>query len=202
MFKKFIFLLCFSIFIFAIGCSVKVTDHDPTENINYDQRYSYTDLQTLSRTMAEALAAHPPLSARKEKPVIIVYGILNRTTEHIDTKAITDTIRTILIQSNKFSFLHERQRENIERELAYQYESGNVDPNLRVEKARQVGAEYMLTGRLMSIEKTQPRQVRLRKRELAYYKLTMELTNLESGLIDWSEEYEIVREARKPFIGW
>lgn len=201
MLKKSIVLLSLSL-LFIVGCGVKVKDYTPDESVQYDQRYSYTDLKVLSQTMADALASHRQLEARTDKPVIIVYGILNRTSEHIDTKAITDTIRTELLRTNRFNFLHERQRENIEKELAYQYESGNVDAGLRVEKARQVGAEYMLTGRLMSIERKQPRQFRLKKRELVYYKLTMELTDLESGLIEWSEEYEIVREARKPFIGW
>ncbi len=54
----------------------------------------------------------------------------------------------------------------------------------------------------MSIEKKQPKQFRVKKKNLIYYKLTMELTNLKTGLIDWTDEFEIVREASKPFIGW
>lgn len=199
--QLFVCLLVISVILLQ-GCTVRVTDYDASDSVHYDQRYTYSDLRVLSQTMAEALATHNTFKSRSDRPVVIVYGVSNRTSEHIDTKAITDTIRTNLIRTNKFAFLHERQRENIERELAYQYESGNVDPNLRVDKAKQVGADYMLTGRLMSIERRQPRQFRLRKRELVYYKLTMELTDLQSGLIEWSEEYEIVREARKPLIGW
>jgi len=198
---KIIFLPIFLIIIF-ISCTVKVTEHNPVDKVVYDEKYSYSDLQVLSDAMVQSLITSDKIIKRLDQPVIIVYGIINRTSEHIDTKGITDAIRTKLLKTGKFRFINETQRENIEKEIAYQYQSGNVDPNLRIEKAKQVGAEYMLTGRLMSIEKAQPKQVRLKKKNLVYYKLTMELTNLTTSLIEWSEEYEIIREASKPFIGW
>ena len=72
----------------------------------------------------------------------------------------------------------------------------------RVARARQVGAKYMLTGTLRSITKKQPRQVRLKKKTLQYYSLNLELTDIETGLIEWTDKVEVIREAAKPFIGW
>jgi len=60
----------------------------------------------------------------------------------------------------------------------------------------------MLTGTLRSIKKKQPKQFRLKKRTLQYYSLTLELTDLQTGLIEWTDNVEIVRESAKPFIGW
>lgn len=202
MFKNYLMLFAVASLTLITSCAVSVKEHNPTDKVLYDEKYSYTDLQILSDEMTKSLLTQPVIASREDQPVIIVYGISNRTTEHIDTKGLTDTIRTKLIKSNKFKFINEDQRENIEKELAYQYNSGNTDPNLRIEKAKQVGAEYMLTGRLMAIEKEQPKQMRLKKKNLIYYKLTMELTDLKTSLIAWTEEYEIVREASKPFIGW
>jgi PBP1b-binding outer membrane lipoprotein LpoB len=44
--------------------------------------------------------------------------------------------------------------------------------------------------------------VRLKKKTLQYYSLTLELTDLQTGLIEWTDSAEIVRESSKPFIGW
>ena len=65
-----------------------------------------------------------------------------------------------------------------------------------------VAAGIMTNLTLRSIEKKQPKQVRLKKKTLMYYSLTLELTDLQTGLIEWSDSKEIVRESSKPFIGW
>jgi len=60
----------------------------------------------------------------------------------------------------------------------------------------------MISGTLRSIDKDQPRQIRWFKKELKYYSLVLELTDLQTGLIDWTDSAEIVRESSRPFIGW
>lgn len=182
------------------GCAYTVKTKSPEEPIHYDERYSYVDLKLLADRMSESALANPPILSREDKPVIIIYGISNRTSEHIDMKAITDGIRTRLAKSQKVRFVSEAQRENIEKEIGMMV--GRVTPETRIKLGAQVGAEYMLTGTMYSIEKEQPRQVRLGKKRLQYYKLTMELTNIKTALIEWTDEQEIVREATKPFIGW
>ena len=78
----------------------------------------------------------------------------------------------------------------------------NFNQSRKSQKARQVGAEYMLTGTLRSIEKDELRQVRLTKKSLKYYSLNLELTDIETGLIEWADSVEVIREVSKPFIGW
>ena len=60
----------------------------------------------------------------------------------------------------------------------------------------------MLTGTLRSLEKKQPRQMRLSKKTLMYYSLNLELTDLETSLIEWADSAEVIRESSKPFIDW
>jgi PBP1b-binding outer membrane lipoprotein LpoB len=60
----------------------------------------------------------------------------------------------------------------------------------------------MLTGALVEMEKRTGKQVRVSKTELMYYQLTVDVTDLESGLIVWSTTKEFARQARKPLIGW
>ena len=66
----------------------------------------------------------------------------------------------------------------------------------------QVGAQYILSGTLRSIEKKEPRQWRLTKKTLMYYSLNLELTDIRTGLIAWSDAVELARESSVPIIGW
>jgi len=96
---------------------------------------------------------------------VISYGIANETSEHINTGGIADDIRANLIQSKQFRFLNRRQRQNLVDEADYQY-AGFVPVEERVSEGRQLGADYILSGTLRSIEKKQPKQWRLNKRDL------------------------------------
>ena len=183
------------------GCSATTREISPDEKIHYDETYDFTDKKAIVKALVESLLSKPPLVSRYDRPVIIIYGITNRTSEHIQTDGITDDIRREILQSGKARFVNKVQRDNIMRELRYQ-RGGNVDPATIIEMGRQVGAEYMLTGTLRSIEKKEPKQWRTHKKTLMYYSLTLELTDLKTGLIEWTDHAEIARESSKPIIGW
>lgn len=187
--------------VMLMGCRATTRDISPDESLHYDESYDFSDKKAIVGELVDSLAEKPPLCCREGRPVIVIYGVANRTSEHIDTSGITDDIRQEIMATQKARFVNKTQRANIEKELGYQY-GGNVKPETRMERARQIGAEYMLTGTLRSIKKKQPDQVRFKRRTLQYYSLTLELTDLETGLVEWADSVEIVREAAKPFIGW
>ncbi len=197
------YLACFLVaagIVFLSGCFAHVKTVDESDTTHYDERYDYVDMRKLSERMASSILSNPPVSESTDKPVIVVYGISNRTSDHIDTKALSDGIRTLLYKSGKVRFVNKTQRENIEKEI--QETQGKVSPETQIRLGAQVGAKYMLTGTLYSIEKEEMRQVRLHKKDLLYYKLTLALTNIKTALIEWTDEQEIIREAKRPFIGW
>lgn len=187
--------------LFMTGCTVTTRDISSDQEVIYDEGYHFSDKKNIVNAMADSLISKPPLVNANDRPVIVVYGIANRTSEHISTSAITDDIRQALLASGKVRFVNKIQRENISRETDYQY-SGKVTTETRIKLGRQVGADYMLTGTLRSIEKKQPRQVRLKKKILKYYSLNLELTDLETSLIEWADSAEVIRESSRPFIGW
>ncbi|MCW8892492.1 MAG: penicillin-binding protein activator LpoB [Deltaproteobacteria bacterium] len=198
------FLLVFSgllMLILLAGCSVTTREVAPDEQVIYDESYHFSDKKAIVDAMVTSLLSKYPLLRATDRPVLIVYGIANRTSEHISTSAMTDDIRQSLLASGRVRFINETQRQNIARETSYQY-GGTVAAETRIQKARQVGARYMLTGTLRSIEKNQPRQFRLKKKTLMYYSLNMELTDIQTGLIEWADSTEVIREASRPFIGW
>jgi len=184
-----------------VGCSASTRDISPDEVMHYDENYDFSDKKAIVSTLVDSLMNKPPLVARNDRPVLIVYNVANRTSEHIETDGITDDIRQEILQSGKARFVNEVQRETIQKESDYQY-GGNVSPETRLQRARQVGAEYMISGTLRSITKNQPKEMRMTKRTLQYYSLTLELTDLQTGLIEWTDNVEIVRESKTPVIGW
>ena len=185
----------------AAGCTVTTREVGSDEKVIYDEGYHFSDKKAIVDDMVKSLLSKYPLLRATDRPVLIVYGIANRTSEHISTSAMTDDIRQAMLNTGRVRFVNETQRKNIERETSYQY-GGSVAAETRIQKARQVGARYMLTGTLRSIKKKQPRQFRLKKKTLMYYSLNMELTDIETGLIEWADSTEVIREASKPFIGW
>ncbi|MFP4226433.1 MAG: penicillin-binding protein activator LpoB [Desulfobacterales bacterium] len=187
--------------VLIVGCRATTRDISPEDSVHYDETYGFSDKKLIVEELVTSLANKPPLCCREGRPVIVVYDVANRTSQHIDTSGITDDIRQEILATGKARFVNKTQRQSIQKELGYQY-GGNVSPETRIKRSRQVGAEYMLTGTLRSIKKKQPKQMRLKRRTLQYYSLTLELTDLETGLIEWTDSVEIVREAAKPFIGW
>ena len=183
------------------GCRATTREISPDETIHYDETYDFSDKKKIVNDLVDSLVLKSPLGSGEKRPVVIMYNVANRTSEHISTSGITDDIRSELLSRGTARFVNRLQRETIQNEMEYQY-GGNVASSSRVEMGRQVGADYMITGTLRSIKKRQPDQVRLKRRTLQYYSLTLELTSLETGLIEWSDSAEIVREAAKPFIGW
>lgn len=184
------------------GCAATTRTLDPGAEQHYDASYDFSDKKQIVRTLTESLLSSPNLTTETtNKPVVIVYGVDNETSEHINTGGITDDIRLSLIKSGEYRFLNRKQRSNVQAETDFQH-AGYVPPEQRVSEGRQLGANYILSGTLRSIEKKQPRQWRLNKKELIYYSMNLELTDLQSGEITWADNVEIAREASRPIIGW
>lgn len=183
------------------GCAATTRELNTEETFHYDASYDFSDKKRIVDDLTNSLLNSPTVPSNSDRPVIIVYGVANQTSEHIDTSGITDDIRLALMQSGRYRFVSKVQRDNITRETAYQ-SGGAVDPAQLVALGKQSGAEYILGGTLRSIEKKQPRQWRLNKKEVIYYSMNLELTNLTTGEIAWADKVEMAREASKPIVRW
>ncbi len=198
-FNPYILSIC-SVFLIMSGCMATTKPLDPKDDLHYDASFDFSDKNRIVERLVTPLLTTPAFSDRM-KPVLIVYPVVNETSEHISTGGITDAIRMRLIQSGKFRFINERQRGNIQQETGYQNQ-GYVDPVMRVEQGRQLGADYILGGTLRSIKKKQPKQWRLTKKERIYYSLDLTMTDLKTGEIIYADQAELAREASQPIIGW
>ncbi len=192
-----------AIMVMLTGCAafrVSVNEVDPNEKRHYDQNYDQTDLHQLSQDICDQLLNSPFMSKQTTPPVMMIAELNNNTDEHIDTKSLTDKMRVILLQSGKVRFVNETARKKIMDEQGYQ--AANVTPGQNVAIGKQLGAKYMITGSFSKINKSSGKQVRVSKKLFSYYKLTMEVTDVETGEMVWIADHEIAREASKPLIGW
>lgn len=183
------------------GCAATTRTINPESNFHYDASYDFADKKAIVSELTSNLLADTVVNRVGEPPIVISYGIANETREHINTGGIADDIRSNLLQSKQFRFLNRSQRQNLVDEADYQY-AGFVPPEDRVQEGQQLGAEFILSGTLRSIEKKQSRQWRLSKKKLVYYNMTLEMTDLTTGEIAWSDSVEIARESTQPIIAW
>ncbi|GGI77600.1 penicillin-binding protein activator LpoB [Shewanella gelidii] len=192
---KLIFVL--AVAIGMAGCQSKVEYGDATEVETVNENFGSTDLQAIAAKMVDSMMTFPPVVVitQSQRPIVFVDRIKNKTSEHIDTESVTDTISNKLLRSGKFRFIDMTKVDSVRKQLDYQNNSGLVDPSTAINFGRQIGAQYMLYGNLSSIVK------QAGSTKDVYYKMTMRLMDLETGLIEWSDEKEIRKTKSKSLFG-
>lgn len=194
--KKLYLLISLSLLGFLISCSgerafTKGDYTDPNRVILLDDRYNESDMKIMADALVASLMTHPAIKDADHPPVLQVETVTNSTTEHIDMKSLTDKIRTALIKSGKVAFHNKEERKTVSEEYDYQTSSGNVDQAKAINRGKQVGAEYIISGDFASNVQE------LGGRKVVYYKLTLNMTDLKSNLIRWSDEKEIKKLFKK-----
>jgi len=187
----------------SAGCAAfqsRTREVDVEQKKHMGGTYDYSDMRVISEDVVKNLLASPFLAKLSEPPVMMIAGVQNRTSRYVDTKNLTDRVRTMVFQSERIRFVNEARREDLLKEQGYS--AANATPETQVSIGRQLGARYMMSGSLTEMQDETPRQVRVSKTSVNYYKLTFEITDLENSEICWIYEKEFAREARLPLIGW
>ena len=176
------------------GCARSVRYGDPRAVETVTAEFGSTDLQMIAQKMAKSLSDAPALWDKR--PVLYVAQVKNKTTEHIDTQNITDSIRTQLLKSGKVRFTAAMEvNQDIVQQLQYQIDSGMVRPDTAKKMGQQIGADYFLYGVITEIHKKAGRV------EDTYFKFTLNLVNIETALIDWADEKEIRKVTKRRVFG-
>lgn len=163
------------------------------ENLLNDQ-WSETDMQKAVQDLVGSMMKHPAIANAKTPPVVMVTGLQNKTSEHIDTQSIMDMVRVELMRTGRVSFIDREARQDVSDEYNYQ-NSGMVSEETRKGPGGQVGADFIINGRLDSIVQE------VGKDKTVYYKLTLNMTNLKTTMIAWSDYKQIRKIFRKKSIG-
>lgn len=183
----------------GLGCGPKAFvkgDYDKDierENLLNDQ-WSETDMQNAVKDLVASLLAHPDIAKATTRPVVMITQLQNKTSEHIDTQSVMDSIRVELSRSGKLNFIDKEARQDVSDEYNYQ-NSGMVSEETKKGPGGQIGADYVLNGRLDSIVQE------VGKEKTVYYKLTLNLTNLKSTMIVWTDHKQMRKMFKKKSVG-
>lgn len=168
-------------------------DAGATETVNAD--WGSTDLQLSAEKMVNSLLQSAVLEPSK-RPAIALGSIDNRTNEHIDNQLILDKITTALTKSGRVRIIASGAGQTeISQQIAHQ-QSGAVSAATAKAFGKQVGADYVMYGRLTNIEK------RGGSTEDVYFNFTLHLVNVETAVIEWQDEKEIRKTTKKSKFGW
>lgn len=175
------------------------TYSDPAKAEIVDDKWNETDAKKTAESMIASVLTKAWLQEHRtrvrNKPVVIVDMVENRTDEHIDTKALTEFIRDELINSGKVRFLNKARRQAILDEMNYQ-ESGMVSKRTQKKKGRQIGADFLLGGAISS-------QVHSRDGlKTVTYQTALTMTNLETSEIVWSGKERIKKRFKRSGSSW
>jgi uncharacterized protein (TIGR02722 family) len=182
----------------GLGCSGPVTTYgnaQAVETVNTD--FGSTDLQLIADRIVKSLTdsnrLQPDPADPGKPPLVAVTRLRNDTSEHIDTRSITDKIRTALIKSGKVRF----SALDSQGELMDQYKLQGAMADTATQKAagRQTGSKYLLNGSISSIVKQNG------SRKDVYYKITLQATDIESAVIVWADEVEIRKDSVRRLFG-
>lgn len=182
-----------------LGCGPKAFvkgDYDSnveSKNLLTDE-WSETDMQETVKAMVSSLVVHPVVAQAKKRPVVMVTQLQNKTSEHIDTQSIMDMVRVELMKSGKLAFVDKEARQDIDQEYEYQ-NSGRVASDTKKGPGGQVGADYIVNGRIDSIIQEAG------KEKTVYYKITLNLTGIKSGVIEWTDQKQIRKLYKKKTMG-
>lgn len=179
------------------GCAekefVRGTYDDTDKENNLNDTWSETDMQKVVADLVASMVNHHEIANAKRPPIVMVTKLQNKTSEHIDTQSVMDMVRVELGRGGRVAFVDKEAREDVAAE--YEYQDGNMSGETKKSKGAQTGADYIINGRLDSIVQ------QAGKDKSIYYKVTLNLTNLKTNVIVWSDYKQLRKKYRKQSVG-
>jgi penicillin-binding protein activator len=120
-----------------------------------------------------------------------VQEVKNKTSEYIDTRAITNRMRATLQKSRKVRFATDQAEMQKQIDEIQRQQSEYYDQNKSTEVGKMVGAGFRVTGEITSIVKED------KKIKDVYYQLFLSMTNIQTGIEEWSDTKEIRKTTEK-----
>ena len=195
--KKVIYPVMLFLILVCCGCGPSIQHSITDEETVTGSDWSAKDLKDVSDYMADSIKK----SAYRNRPQytvekprwILARQLKNETDEHVNTRTIMERIRTRLINEGTANFIDDQATEDILNQMKLQ-QSGLFDHKTVVQVGKLVGAQLILRGMISSIRKRSDRK------DVIYYNITLQLVDIKTGEIVWTDEKEVQRLTRKSFF--
>lgn len=191
------------VFLAALACGVclggcsnnwKISRRDPESVKDYDYRFDEDDAREVSRAMIEDCLKRPWIDAWEaghdgKDPLIVLGNVRNKTEDYVNTDLFTSPMQRELLNSGRVRVKAEMDlREELRDE---RLDTEFNDPETVKAVAKEVNADFMLLG---SVHDNKERRADGRA-VISYYKVVLELVNLETAEKTWIGEHDIEKRA-------
>jgi len=195
--------LLFSTVIILNACGTDAHRIDPDSNNSLITVHDINvkDWQIAAQKGVNSLLASGVLNQENgRKTIVMVSTIKNSTTQHINTRILTDKIRQAILHSGKALTTTAVGGKGADDSATRQVRKLEND-DLFNQKTVQEHETAIAPDMSLSGEIVQQNTETGRKRE-SYFVFHMALTDLKTGLALWEENIEIVKQDEKPLVGW
>ncbi len=162
---------------------------------NLTNEISSNDFTKLSKSMTDSLLTSALIrnSNERKKPTVTISQVKNKTSEHIDTRTITNSIENQLMASEAVEFVSDRSEDElVQLELQRQTQSGEYKASKSAKSGQAEGAKYMLMGEISSIVKNAGDIKNID------YILQLKLIEVETRKKVWAAEDKIRKTSERP----
>ena len=182
--------------VFLAGCAGTTKEIDLSTDTAENADFSSADLARITDGMMNSISANgffQQYAAEHvgQKPVMLLAkSLLNNTDEHINTRLILDKIRTRMINEGLAQFVDDQAFDMALEQLNLQA-SDLYDNAKAAQIGKFVGAKHVVRGTISNIRKRDGRE------DINYMNVTMNIFEVETLLIKWTDEVEFKRVSTK-----
>ena len=183
---------------FSSGCSTSmVATETQLDRKAMTAALEPQDVRRTVEKMVDSMLADQEFIAEigGKRPVLDITGIKNRSSMHLDMRSITSSIRTKLLRSRRFRFMDRSTAADDLQIMNDQALNGMTDQSKAVKMGRQSAAQMSLYGELSEMRQHVDGVTD------RYYKFTLNLKDIGSGEIVWSDEQEIRKQQETSVFG-
>lgn len=182
---------------FISGCATTSTTREVTlDRKPMTYKLEPQDIRRTVERMVESMQQDTDLEeyGYTSKPVLDIFPVKNNTSQHLDMKSFTDSLRSSLRKTNMFRFVDRSTAANDITIMNEQALGGLTDPTKAVQMGQQSAAQMTITGELSEMKNREGRVTD------AYYKFSLQLKDLRTGELVWTDEQEIRKETTRPIF--
>ncbi|MCH9853729.1 MAG: penicillin-binding protein activator LpoB [Alphaproteobacteria bacterium] len=187
--RVFLLLLAASLALVACGGG---TAYNTAGDEDISTNFGIRDFRIITEQMADKMSGDRWLREEigDERPAMLITPLVNRTDEHIDTASITQSLQVRFSRARLFTFVTRETLANLKDETALE-QAGVADPATVARLGKVVGARYVLRGSITSFRN------KVGKKVQTFYKVTIILTDIETGVDVWLDEVEVSKTTKK-----
>jgi uncharacterized protein (TIGR02722 family) len=185
------------------GCGTDPHRIDPSGNrglVTVDD-INFKDWQITATKAINSLLASGVLSRQDgRKMILMISTIKNSTSQHINTRILTDKMRQAVLRSGKAlttTAISGTGAEDKATRQVRKLENDDMFNQATVQKnGTAIAPDMSLAGEIIQQKTT------LGRKSESYFFFHLTLTDLKTGLAVWEDNFEVAKQAKKPVFGW